>query len=105
MDANNVCRLKLVDLFKTSKEIQNVPVPKPLFVMGLPRTGTTLLYSRMYQLVSYLTHVVLAQDPNARPTYAWEQTEPFPPPEKETFFTDKYLIDVLHLITADELKK
>lgn len=77
-----VHRLMLVDLFKRNKDLQTFPVKRPIFVMGLPRTGTSLLFA------------LLAQDPAARPTYAWEQNEPFPPPEKETFFTDKRIADV-----------
>lgn len=42
----------------------------PLFVTGLPRTGTTLL------------HGLLAQDPGHRAPLSWEMMFPAPPPER-----------------------
>jgi len=36
-------------------EIRDVPIERPVFILGFPRTGTTLL------------HNLLAQDPAARP--------------------------------------
>ena len=44
-------------------------IRRPLFVVGLPRTGSTLL------------HHLLAQDPAGRVARAWEVMEPSPPPE------------------------
>ena len=46
----------------------DVPVDQPLFVVGQPRTGTTLLY------------MLLAQDPQARAPRLWEVNAPVPPP-------------------------
>jgi hypothetical protein len=46
------------------------PVTGPLFVTGLPRTGTTLL------------HGLLAQDPTHRAPLSWEMMFPAPPPER-----------------------
>ena len=46
------------------------PVTAPLFVTGLPRTGTTLL------------HGLLAQDPGHRAPLSWEMMFPSPPPER-----------------------
>jgi hypothetical protein len=43
-------------------------IASPLFVAGLPRTGSTLL------------HHLLAQDPNSRVLRAWEVFAPSPPP-------------------------
>jgi Sulfotransferase family len=51
----------------TSREIR-----RPLFVIGLPRTGTTLL------------HNLLSQDPQARPLLFWESMNPSPPPDPKT---------------------
>ena len=50
--------------------IAREPIVRPLFVVGLPRTGTTLL------------HALLAQDPATRTPLAWEAREPSPPPER-----------------------
>jgi len=57
-------------------EIAREPIARPLFVVGLPRTGTTLL------------HALLAQDPATRTPLAWEAREPSPPPERESFERD-----------------
>jgi hypothetical protein len=43
------------------------PLERPLFVVGQPRTGTTLLY------------MLLAQDPQSRAPLAWEVDAPVPP--------------------------
>ena len=43
-------------------------IERPLVVVGLPRTGTTLL------------HTLLAQDPGTRSPLSWEVREPSPPP-------------------------
>jgi hypothetical protein len=46
----------------------DVPVERPLFVVGPPRTGTTLLY------------LLLALDPQVRAPRWWEVVAPVPPP-------------------------
>ncbi len=57
-------------------EILEQPVPRPLFVTGLPRSGTTLL------------HRLLSQDPEARVPLLWELLWPSPPPTADTRETD-----------------
>lgn len=37
-------RLKLVEYFKNHPDIDTISIPKPVFVMGLPRSGTTFLH-------------------------------------------------------------
>ncbi len=69
-------RLKIRDELKRHPEILEVPIRRPLFVLGLPRTGTTLLYN------------LLAQDPASRPLLTWEAFWPAPPPERDTRDTD-----------------
>jgi len=49
---------------------------KPVFIIGFPRTGTTIL------------HDILAQDPANRAPLTWEVMFPSPPPRTETFETD-----------------
>jgi hypothetical protein len=51
-------------------EIGAQPVRGPLFITGLPRTGTTLL------------HGLLAQDPAHRAPLNWEMMFPSPPPDR-----------------------
>jgi hypothetical protein len=51
-------------------DIEAQAIRRPLFVTGLPRTGTTLL------------HGLLAQDPASRAPLHWETMSPSPPPEQ-----------------------
>jgi sulfotransferase family protein len=60
----------------TFPEIRQVPVPKPLFLVGFGRTGSTFL------------HHLLTLDSRARTPRLWELTEPSPPPRTETYETD-----------------
>jgi len=60
----------------THPEIAGVPIERPVFIVGFPRTGTTIL------------HNLLAQDPANRAPLAWEVQFPDPPPESATFDTD-----------------
>jgi len=72
-----VCnRLKIVDTLARNPDISEQGVRRPLFIVGFPRTGTTLL------------HNLLAQDPAARPLLMWESVYPTPPPRKETRASD-----------------
>ena len=51
-------------------EIAKQAIERPLFVVGMGRTGTTIL------------HDLLAQDPDSRVPYTWELAVPCPPPER-----------------------
>lgn len=51
-------------------------IERPVFIIGMPRTGTTIL------------HDILAQDPASRAPMTWEVTFPSPPPQATTFRTD-----------------
>lgn len=61
-------RLRLRQWLHEHPQTLAVPVEQPLFVVGPPRSGTTLLYS------------LLAQDPQARAPRLWEVNVPVPPP-------------------------
>lgn len=61
-------RLRLVDDRKRYPGIATQEIRRPLFIMGLPRTGSTLL------------HNLLAQDPANRAPLTWEVLDPSPPP-------------------------
>jgi hypothetical protein len=61
----------LVRDLATHPEIAEVPVPKPLFVVGFGRTGSTLL------------HNLLALSPEARAPRLWEIWCPSPPPRPD----------------------
>jgi len=63
-------RLRIEWYRKRHPALREQPVSTPLFVTGLPRTGTTLL------------HGLLAQDPGHRAPLSWEMMFPSPPPER-----------------------
>ncbi len=69
-------RLRIAAALREFPGIRDVPVEAPMFILGLPRTGTTLL------------HNLLAQDPAARVPLLWELLRPAPPPEPLTRDTD-----------------
>lgn len=69
-------RLELADWRRRRPEIAEVEIRRPLFIIGLPRTGTTLLYG------------LLAEDPANRAPLSWEIDQPSPPAETATYETD-----------------
>ena len=69
-------RLGLVDLLKRHPEITEQEIVRPLFVVGPPRSGTTIF------------HDLLAMDPDNRVPLAWEAAYPLPPPETATYSLD-----------------
>lgn len=69
-------RLKIIDYLKGRPELLQRPIEKPVFVFGIPRTGTTLLSN------------LLAADPARRSTLTWEIDEPVPPPTTATLYND-----------------
>jgi hypothetical protein len=73
-------RLRMVEDGKRHPEILDGKIQRPLFITGLPRSGTTFL------------HAVLAQDPRCRAPLVWEVMYPSPPPEKSCFFSDPRIV-------------
>ena len=69
-------RLRVVDYVKQHPEVADERVERPLVVLGLPRTGTSL--------ASYL----LDQDPLRRSLLTWEAEDSVPPSTPETLRTD-----------------
>lgn len=69
-------RLRLVDHRRRHPEVAAQPVARPVVVLGLPRTGTTVLYG------------LLAANPALRAPVSWEVARPFPPPTRDQRFTD-----------------
>lgn len=59
-------RLRLVELWKRRPEILDERIERPIIIIGLPRSGTTIL------------HRLLARDPDARVSPFWEQVAPLP---------------------------
>ena len=66
-----VNRLNVIDWIKKNPEILDRPVEKPMFVFGLPRTGTTLTIN------------LLNEDPARRCFLRWEAFDSVPPPKTE----------------------
>lgn len=60
-------RLRIVDYLKRHPELLERPIEKPLFVFGLPRTGTTLTIN------------LLSADPARRCLLRWEALNSVPP--------------------------
>jgi hypothetical protein len=57
-------------------EIAHVQIKQPMFILGLPRCGTSLL------------HALIGNDPQVRTPLQWEVAYPSPPPQAATFEDD-----------------
>lgn len=75
-------RLQMVEDRKRFPGIQEEEIKTPIFVIGLPRSGTTFM------------HNLLAQDPEHRAPQTWEVRLPSPPPEKATYKSDPRIAKV-----------
>ena len=64
-------RLRVEDHLANHPELLQRPIEKPLFVFGLPRTGTTLVIN------------LLNEDPGRRCLLRWESFDSVPPPKPE----------------------
>lgn len=85
-------RLRIIDTLKKNPAIAHGEVRRPLFILGLPRTGTTIL------------HQLLAQDPANRVPMTWEVHRPWPPPERATYDSDPRIAAVeKHLSGVDRI--
>ncbi|MGD8608542.1 MAG: sulfotransferase [Myxococcales bacterium] len=69
-------RLRLIDWRKKHPEIEAEEIAAPLFIVGMPRTGTTIL------------HALLEQDPANRSPLFWEVQFPVPPATPDTWGRD-----------------
>lgn len=70
-------RLALVDYRAKRPEVSTQTLARPLFILGLPRTGTTILYE------------LIAQDPLFRSPASWEVAKPMPPSTEQNHTQDK----------------
>lgn len=64
-------RLRVVDWLKRHPEVLQQRIEAPVFVVGLPRSGTTIMEE------------ILGADPNARSVRMWEAKFPVPPPRRD----------------------
>ena len=73
---STVNRMNYLEDRRQNPSIAEQRIVAPIVVVGMPRTGSTML------------HDVLAQDPASRAPLTWETMFPSPPPEPATFETD-----------------
>lgn len=69
-------RLQMTEARRLQPEISAERVERPVFITGLPRTGTSVL------------HDLMGHDPNSRVPLAWEVLHPCPPPEAADYTSD-----------------
>lgn len=69
-------RLQITDVFKQHPEIEEQEIRAPMFILGLPRSGTSILFE------------LLARDPVVGVPLMWEALMPCPPPEAATYHSD-----------------
>ncbi len=70
--------------------IADEEIVAPVFIIGFPRTGTTIL------------HDILAQDPDSRAPLTWEVMFPSPPPDAATFDSDPRIAMAAALLPNSE---
>jgi hypothetical protein len=76
-------RRQLALLLARAPQIREQPIVAPIFILGFPRTGTTLL------------HNLLAADPDKRAIRLWEMREPFAPDHQPEFDADAWSRSVI----------
>lgn len=74
-------RLCLTEYRTLHPEVAEEVIERPIFIVGLPRTGTTILFN------------LLSQDLGNRPPLSWEVEWPVPPPEPATYDHDPRIKD------------
>ncbi len=95
-----VARLNIEAAWKHHPEVLDLPITQPLFLTGLPRTGTSALLN------------VLSNDPATRPLKLWEAHNPWPleglaPGELDPRYveTKAYYDKKIHYMTADSAEE
>ncbi len=92
-------RFKVEQVLAQNPEIEQAEIKQPVFIIGMPRTGTSILHAMMHQ------------DPAHRSPLAWECLLPYPVPKPETFTNNDQLktitkeFDQLFKLVPDFLKK
>lgn len=85
-----VHRLRIMQWRKDNPAVAATPVERPIFIVGQPRTGTTILFD------------LLAQDPALRPPLTWEVDAPWPLPQPGTYTTDPRIAQIQANIEMSE---
>lgn len=74
---DNLARLAAVVADRAAHpDIADVRIDRPVFILGLPRCGTSIL------------HALIGADPQVRTPLQWEVAAPSPPPDAATFDAD-----------------
>ena len=81
--SNLVNRLNVVEWHRTHPELATSNIDSPIFLIGLPRTGTTAL-----------SHL-LSVDPANRSLLGWEISQSVPPPTTATYRTDPRFVTAM----------
>lgn len=76
INAGLCSRLRIAQFLKEHPEVLDEQIEKPVFIVGLPRTGTTAL------------HHMLNQDDGNLTLRLWAAQNPVPPPATATYNTD-----------------
>ncbi|MGB5267190.1 MAG: sulfotransferase, partial [Polyangiales bacterium] len=74
-------RLRLQEYRSAHPEVADEVIERPVFIVGLPRTGTTILFN------------LLSEDPGNRAPLSWEVEWPVPPPDAKSYHTDPRIKD------------
>jgi hypothetical protein len=84
-------RLRIMQWRSENPAIATAPVERPIFIVGQPRTGTTILFD------------LLAQDPDLRAPLTWEVDAPWPVPVPATYGTDPRIAQIQASLEMSEL--
>jgi Sulfotransferase family len=85
-----VNRLRIIQWRRENPDVAATPITRPIFIVGQPRTGTTILFD------------LLAQDPALRPPLTWEVDAPWPLPQPSTYTTDARIAQIQGNIEMSE---
>lgn len=75
-------RLKVESVLAKDASVAKAPINEPIFIIGMPRTGTTILHAMMHE------------DPAHRSPLSWECLLPYPVPKPENFTDNPQLATV-----------
>jgi len=80
-------RLQVTATLKEHPQILDEEITSPMFIVGLPRSGTSILFE------------LLAQDPDVGVPLMWEALQPCPPPVAATYSSDPRIEQADNLFT------
>ncbi len=80
-------RLRLQQYRLAHPELEREVIERPIFIVGLPRTGTTILFN------------LISEDMHNRPPLSWEVHWPVPPPEPARYESDPRIEDAVEVFS------